>query len=43
MKKNVGAGCFVMLSIFRLGSRFDRKHEQHNRSKRKYGGSADQS
>jgi hypothetical protein len=33
MKKNVGAGCCVMLSIFRLDSRFDRKHVQHNRSK----------
>jgi hypothetical protein len=33
MKKNVGAGWFVMLSIFRLDSRFDPKHVQHNRSK----------
>ena len=42
MKKNVGSVWFVMLSIFRHDSRFDRKHEQHNRSKKKYGRGADQ-
>jgi hypothetical protein len=42
MKKNVGAGWFVMLSIFWLGSGFGCKRERYNRSKRRYGRSADQ-